>query len=437
MVARVTAFLDTMIYLHYKGVEEVDWRDVLGAAQVTVIVPRITTRELDKHKDHHDSRKIRERARRRLQAVEKWAEAGITRLREGVEAQVYRRPPTCDFDALQLERDRADDVLIATIHQYREENPGAAVLLVTQDTTARLTARDLGIQAIGLPEELKLAEELDPVEEEVRELRRQLNRIQNAAPKLLFGFSGEDDPESFFKVKLAKPESEEDWIASQLDALRRKYPPRQPGKPSSTTLASLMAGRAPQEEYDRYNIDLLRFYEEYEEYLLEASGEMLMQRLSVELGFELRNDGSSPAEEIDFHLHFPDGFLLKRYSEGMFEHHTPPRPPRSPRSQMEIIKDGMLSPNKFYRSPTIPDIISTFDRHPPNLSAPDIEPGDSYDVRWEMRLLKHKQSIQLHPLVAVFNSYEEADSFGIEYRIHAANVLDPIEGELHVVVEKE
>lgn len=85
----------------------------------------------------------------------------------------------------------------------------------------------------------------------------------------------------------------------------------------------------------------------------------------------------------------------------------------------------------------IPESASRFDRHPPNLSAPDIEPGGSYDVRWEMRLLKHKQSIQLDPLVAVFHSYDEAGSFGIEYRIQAANILDPTEGKLHVVVEKE
>ena len=349
MPTKLAAFLDTMVYLHYKAVEEVDWRDVLGTDQVTLIVPRITTRELDKHKDHHDSRKIRERARRRLQTIERWAEEGTTRLREGVEVQIYRRPPTCDFDALHLDRNKADDVLIATIHQYREENPGTAVLLVSQDTTARMTARDLGIQATGLPEELKLGKERDPVEEENRELRRQLDRMQNAAPKLLFGFAAEHAPESFLKVGLAKPpENKEEWIASQVQILRDKYPPRQPGISSSTALTAITVGLIPHEEYDRYNKDLQRFYEKYEEYLRKAWGGMLMQRLSVKLHFQLENDGSAPAEEIDFHLHFPDGFLLNQYSEDMFEHHRPPRAPRPPRSRMEIIQDSLPSSAAFY-----------------------------------------------------------------------------------------
>ena len=35
------AFLDTMMFLHFKPVEEIDWRRVTGADDVTLVVARI------------------------------------------------------------------------------------------------------------------------------------------------------------------------------------------------------------------------------------------------------------------------------------------------------------------------------------------------------------------------------------------------------------
>ena len=105
-----------------KPVEEITWRGVLDTDEVCLVVPRITVRELDKHKDQHPSRK-KDRARRRLQRIVEWKKAGAAPLRDWVTAQVYNKPPVCDFEQLHLDRDRADDVLIATTYQYKQENP--------------------------------------------------------------------------------------------------------------------------------------------------------------------------------------------------------------------------------------------------------------------------------------------------------------------------
>jgi hypothetical protein len=437
-----TIFLDTMIYLHYKAVEEVDWRNVFGVDEVLVVVPRITIRELDKHKDHHESSKIRNRARKRLQIIEKWAEAETTTVRPGVLARVYNKLPTCDFAALHLDRNRADDLLVATIAQYQQDNPTQQVLLITQDTTPRLTARALGLQASGISDEFALRGEIDPVEQENRELRRQLDRMQNAAPKLLFGFAGEERPSALMKASLVRPQSKESWISSEMQKVRQNHRPR---RPSAATLGSFAAavsvlGVIPPEEYDRYNRDLERFFEKYEGYLAKAWSEKLMEGLSIQLCFELLNDGGAPAEEIDFHLHFPDGFTLDQHSEAMFDIAEPPQPPTPPRTQMQMIGESLpssLGYSGMYDRAILPDFSRLERQRPPNLTPPEIQRGDSYDVRWELRLLKHKQAIGLHSLVAIFGSYEKAASFGVEYRIQAANVLDPLEGTLHVVVEKD
>ena len=48
---QMKVFFDTMVFLHYKSLDELDVVDVLGPPPHTVLVPRVTLRELDKHKD--------------------------------------------------------------------------------------------------------------------------------------------------------------------------------------------------------------------------------------------------------------------------------------------------------------------------------------------------------------------------------------------------
>ena len=65
-------FLDSMLYLHYRAVEEIDLCAQFRTDTLTVVIPRIVLRELDKHKTTHPSSKVRERARRILKKIEQW-----------------------------------------------------------------------------------------------------------------------------------------------------------------------------------------------------------------------------------------------------------------------------------------------------------------------------------------------------------------------------
>ena len=55
-------FLDTNIYLHYIDVEQINWDKIVGDTSITIVVPRITIREIDQHKDQ-SRRKIQKRAK--------------------------------------------------------------------------------------------------------------------------------------------------------------------------------------------------------------------------------------------------------------------------------------------------------------------------------------------------------------------------------------
>src|ERR1700750_282069 len=63
-------FLDTMVFLHFRPLDELGLKTLLRTDNITLVVPRVTLRELDKHKSSHPSQKIRDRARRALNDLE-------------------------------------------------------------------------------------------------------------------------------------------------------------------------------------------------------------------------------------------------------------------------------------------------------------------------------------------------------------------------------
>ena len=170
------AFLDTNIFLHCQPVREIPWRDVLHADDVVLVATRVVVAELDEQKDTNTKQTLRDRARRALHDIESWAIP--TTIRDGVTAIYYGGTPTIDYGAHELRRDRPDDVLIATMLHYQSENPGFDLALVTNDTGPRLTARHVGIAALDLPDQYRLTGQADPLEEENRRLRADLQKLQ-------------------------------------------------------------------------------------------------------------------------------------------------------------------------------------------------------------------------------------------------------------------
>jgi hypothetical protein len=73
---------------------------------------------------------------------------------------------------------------------------------------------------------------------------------------------------------------------------------------------------------------------------------------------------------------------------------------------------------------------------PPNISSPQIERTNSYDVRSAVKKAKHGYSYRIAKFVIQFDSYELAKSFQIDYSISAANLPKAANGHLSVVIEK-
>ena len=218
-------FLDTMVFLHYPPLEQIEFLALLPANEVTVVLPRITVQELDKHKDNHRSTRIRRRAQKRLSAIVEWLDSS-EEIRSGVHIQYF--VPSHSFDYLHhgLDKTSNDDVLLASVLQFKSEHSSSEVLLVSQDTGPHLTARHLGIDARRLPDSLQLPREENPLERENRELRNKILKLQASSPELVLRFS--ESSKDHLDVRLRGIEVAEIDEKEVLRQLQRSYPKQHP-----------------------------------------------------------------------------------------------------------------------------------------------------------------------------------------------------------------
>lgn len=415
-----------MVYLHYRNLEEIDLPSIIKVEAVTVVIPRITIRELDKHKNINLSSRIRERARQRLKKIENWMDTGEN-VRSRIEVEFFHKVPDINYAQYGLTSEWNDDILIASIIQYKEMHPNEKVILITQDTGLKLMAIHLGIEVYQIPDELKLPEELDPLEAENRELSRNLARLENTIPKIIVFFAGSDPPETHKRFVLQPPpESIEDEIKRKIEELIGNLP-KLPGQILKTVLM------IPSEEYDRYNREIDEYISEYDKYLRESWEIHCSLRRSIRFQFEIRNIGTSPADDVDVLFNFPDGFQLYT-NDNLPKIPKKPRPPRQPRTNIEMLSDMVIdvaTPPSQFRA------LSDINRILKEPSSFTIKRTNSYSISDQFRRIKHGDCVLLPELFLIFDSYESANSFSCEFIIRPANLPDAITGQLHFVIDHQ
>jgi hypothetical protein len=147
------------------------------------------------------------------------------------------------------------------------------------------------------------------------------------------------------------------------------------------------------------------------------------------------NEGSYPAEDVLIDMHFPDGFRL--INEGQLpKTPTAPDAPERPKTELERITQGFRMPD-IYPMRDIRSLADVGTPTPRNVSSPAIRRTNSFDVRVHVTKINHGFAAPIDPLFIIFDTIEGARSFQIEYEIHAANLIEPAQGPLHVILDKE
>jgi hypothetical protein len=444
-------YLDTNIFLHCKPFDQIDWLEIVSADSATIVIPPITLRELNKHKDSHSRAHMRKRAGEVIKRLSVFLNSGPNALiREKVFISFEDRDPTIDFSVHQLNPNVQDDYLIASIIMNKQELPTDHIILVTSDLGLTLVAKAgrQGIDTVRMPEILQLAEEPDPFEKEIKQLKQQILEMSSRIPKLTLTYQ---DGNQYVRFKFHKPIIlEQQEIDQKINEFTQKFQKREQIEKDAFTQLSTnkpetiarIAPRAlmdiiPKEEIDRYINDAENYIRSYMNYMTRCTEYENLKNRTIRVDILLANDGTSPAEDVDINMHFPDGFQILEVDKFP----NPPRPPELPSEPMTTFEKYSKFPNFIY--PMIERPIPSSVNHSfqsesiPNVSGLSIKRTNSYDVHTHVQRAKHNLDVNLDPLFVVFDSFDTAKSFSVEYQIIAANIPNEVVGKLHVIVLKD
>ncbi len=444
MNKNITLFLDTNIFLHYQMFDQIDWSALLDTSNIEIIIPPVTVHELNKHKDAHPKPRVRSRAgdiiKKLLGLLGDSTEVQIDK---GLIVRLEDREPQIDFRQHQLSREVNDDELIASILYLKSEVPEKKVVLVTSDFGLILLgkAKRQGIEIYRLPDTYKLPEEPDPSEKKVLELQTELRKIKNTMPEVLLVF-GNGENHVQFPLEHPKPNLASLELEKLLANEKNEHPPMQnvqsilkaQGLDTSTMAALTTMYSITSADIDAYNNELEKYYAQCKIFFQkQVDYENLLAR-TLELDLWVLNRGTAPAEDIDIFMHFPDGFTL--FSEEKFPKAPQnPKPPSGPKTAMEKMNFGLTGLGAVMSSLSRQNLNAP--EFPSNVSGFDIRRTNSYDVHFHVERLKHKLREAADTIYITFANYDDAKSFEIDYRILVANLAEPTEGKLHVIVDQQ
>lgn len=445
-------YLDTNIFLHYQPFTQINWLELVKAESVTIVITPVIIRELNKQKDSQGNPKKRKRAAETIKKLFELSESdNPSQIADGIEIYLEDREPSFDFAKYQLNFDIQDDHLIASILSNKLENPAQNIVLITSDLGLQLNlkARRIGVDTLTMPEKFKIADELDPNEIKIKKLEQENRELRSRTPVLSLLFENGNQNNLY---KLTQPvtisENEiEDKVAEKKSVLagiakeeKNKKIDLSAGELRIESVINVLSSNLiPREEIQRYNSDFELFIPKYKEYLTKILDyDNLIKRI-IELKISLTNNGTAPAEDIDIYLYFPANFQqIADILEGDLPHPPePPTPPEGPKTYQQKIIEPMMG-GLIVQSPELHNYNQAFSHVLPiDSSDRRIKRISSTEVQVHIQKVKHNFQEPLGSLFVIFNNYESAKSFNINYNILAGNIPQKIVGRLNVVIEKD
>jgi hypothetical protein len=420
---RKHVFVDTMLFLHFRQLDEIDWQALVGADEVEVLLAPVVWRQLDRHKDQHPTPGLRERARTSVGKLRGWLGQGTAAplLRGGVALRLLHEDPRIDFTAHRLAKDVEDDQLVATLIEYGTSSADE-VVLVTDDILLRQKAAAAGIRALAIPEAYRLEPPASEAQKKLKKLEDENRLLKSRMPDLRLSFaSGQAHCEH-----VLTPSS--GWSAEYktelLERERAKHPLRTVRDASGTNdLERLILGQQEKLAQD-HNERLEDHFERYRKYLDDAEKYAVHRSRGVVVELWLHNSGTAPASDIDVFLKAEAPvFALEGDSDLMRQ----PRPP--------VLEEPQITPwdNCFgsVQHAIGVDVPSLWD---PSMAIRQRD--DGLEIEFGLRKLKQGLSVALPRFWLLFPDERMIAPFRATYRINCEDRPQEQTGALDFVVRR-
>lgn len=407
----IRAILDTNYFLHFRSIDDIDWRKELGDTDTRLVITAICLRELERKKVSDPRLAARQRASSVIARLLELSDADEPTTRSGVPVDFLAVEPVEVLNSQPLDRTLYDDVLIASAIKVKEGEPSAKVVIVSDDAGVLIKCKQFGLSRWRPTPQMRLSEPLDEDQRELRRLREENLRLLSAKPKLNLGLAGGGGV-----VLVSAPDSRGQPTHPSLKEVKKQYPPLN----SSSALAT-----GSVEEVLRYNKNINRYYEEYATFLTELRLYHEWNACQVVVEFEVFNEGSAPAEDLDIELRFDEDAVPIDLAEGPQAPEEPELPKR-PMGILERISLGYKFPEPHYKL-NLPDFnMSNITPITANVRGPWILSAEPA-VSWHIRRLKHLELLRLPP-VTLLRKNHEIKGAKVQYRLHAANLPEIITG---------
>ncbi len=183
----------------------------------------------------------------------------------------------------------------------------------------------------------------------------------------------------------------------------------------------------------RYNVALDAYYANSEKYLSEVAEFENLRRRSARLDLTLINELPDALKSLYIAIHFPSN--LRVFSEdNLPEKPVGPYPPEEP--NLDAVFDRLRLPTVPVPGELSPD-NQDIKMRSRNLAPMEVRWNKGWDVIYSKKEIQKNEKIPFNPLYIVFNSFEHATSFRIQFRITVASASYEERGDLEVLVRKE
>lgn len=426
-------FLDALIFLHYKNINDIDWDKIVNNKVITLVICLSIINELDKKK-HEGRQIIKERARKSLRFIESIMESQGKILRKEIRFKYLNEEPKDEyFNNFRLETKSGDDRLLCSILKYKDDSVNADVLLATDDTGLKLRAKNYNIKTLDIPDCYLNIEE-DTTEKEIKVLKKELLLLKNKIPKLILTFDNNKNHKDFLILKNVAPKN---YIDEEIEALKKRYPfvTKESEKPIS--IYDVIINKTPtKEDIEKYNEKMNEYYDKYKEYLNNLIDYYSIKGLTMNIQLYLVNNGNTPADDILLNFFYPDGFEL--FNDNYLN--KKPSCPKEPKKPWNLgvfdLSQSFLGSSDINRymniipTANIPSIQS-------NVSGNIINRTRSYEVKVNVKRIMHTKTVKLDPLYLKFNDFDTPKSFNINCKIIAHNIPKEQEETIHIKIKKE
>lgn len=239
MTKAISLVVDTNLFFECRVLEEIPWHE-LGYDEIELLITQPVQNEIDKHKKNPSGRTYK----RALKYSSLFRDMAINKEKKVIKSSApyvtldFARGINPDKSYKEsLDYSKNDDAIVGCLSELAKNNTVRQHALLTHDTGPMLTAQNLGLNDIPIPDLWLLPAQQDGHTKELNKLKNEIKRLQLQEPKIEVDFydAAQQKIERLNCERIIYTELEEEKIDGLLEKIREKYPEEQDfGSPETT-----------------------------------------------------------------------------------------------------------------------------------------------------------------------------------------------------------